>query len=247
MLFKSDNSVKVLNENTYDWIENNDRKWDLVILDPIFNDIKINETFMKKVENLLSDNGQLVFFIDWKNLNRVMNATNQTNLHHLNYITWARMSPGHKKSHYKTGQEIILWYCKNKNNYIFNKQFRKKVGKSVLPYKNKDGSPRGWFYDETTGERTQWAEVDNFWCYTRPTWSSEEITPHGMQKPLQLSDRIILTATNEKDNILDLFSGSGSFAVSAKRLNRNYLGIELNPKWYDLIQNRIKKAFELKY
>ena len=120
-------------------------------------------------------------------------------------------------------------------------------GKDVLPYKNKDGSPRGWFFDETTGERVRWAEVSNVWCYTRPTWSSEESSPHGMQKPLQLSDRIILTSSNEGGNVLDLFAGSGSFGVSSKLCNRNYIGMELEEKWCELIEDRIDKAYQLKH
>lgn len=252
MLFKQSATQRILHEDTYRWIKEDGSNYDLFIVDPLFNDTKLDKEFLTNLDRLSNPSAQLVFFIDWPNLNRFQNLLNDHLLKELgwtqlNHIVWSRMSPGTKKSHYKTGYEFILWYAKDPKNYTFNAQFRKITGPHVLPYKNKDGSPRGWFYDETTGERTRWAETGNVWMYTRPSWSSEEFSQHGMQKPLQLSDRIILTATNENDSILDTFSGSGSFGVSAKRLNRNYTGLEIEEKWVNLIKERLNSAFDLKH
>lgn len=219
----------------------------LAIIDPFF-DIKPGDfqVVIDEVLRTLHPTGTAYFFSDWKNLFRFQAELEKTDLELLNLITWSRMSPGTNKKTYKNGREDVLWYVKDKKNYTFNKQFRKITGKQVTPYKNSDGSPRGWFYDETTGERTRWAEVSNVWCYTRPVWSAEEFTEHGMQKPLQLCDRIILTSSNEGDTVLDMFSGSGSFLVSAKRLNRKAIGFEQESKWVSLIENRLNSAFELK-
>jgi DNA modification methylase len=227
----------------------NDNQYDLVISDPLF-DMKDAEyvQMLKEVDRVSNENGTVYVFTDWQNLHRVQSLIKETtDWHQLNMIVWSRMSPGGNTKTYKTGYELILWFVKDKKNYKFNKQFRKISGKQVLPYKNADGSPRGWFYDESTGERTRWAETSNVWCYTRPTWSAEETVAHGMQKPLQLSDRIILTSTNEGDSVFDVFSGSGTFAVSAKILNRNYLGCERDPEYVKIIHDRLDTCFDLKY
>jgi len=220
---------------------------DLVIVDPFF-DIKQNELkeIIKESYRVLKPNGQLYLFMSWHNVaeTKIM-VEKETKFNLLNWIIWSRMSPGTNKKTYKNGREDILWFIKNKKQYTFNKQFRKVTGKDVLPYKNEDGSPRGWYYDELTNERVRWAETSNVWCYTRPTWSSKELTDHGMQKPLMLSDRIILTSTNENDLVLDVFAGSGSFCLSAKRLNRQFIGFEFEHKWVELINNRLNSAFSL--
>lgn len=220
----------------------------LVIYDPLFDlESTAYREYLKEIDRVVSNDGSIYVFTDWKNLNRVQNIINEMPWHHLNMIIWSRMSPGTNTKTYKTGYEVILWYVKDQKNYTFNKQFRKIVGDQVLPYKNKDGSPRGWFYDESTGERTRWAETSNVWCYTRPTWSAEESVAHGMQKPLQLADRIILTSTNEGELVLDVFSGSGTFAVSSRLLNRSYIGTEREKDYIDIIEQRLKTCFDLKH
>lgn len=53
--------------------------------------------------------------------------------------------------------------------------------------------------------------------------------PHPCQLPIHLLERIILMTTDENDVVLDSFLGTGTTAIAAKRLNRRYIGIELDP------------------
>lgn len=62
---------------------------------------------------------------------------------------------------------------------------------------------------------------------------------HTTQKPLQLMNRIIEACSNEGDLILDPFMGSGSTAVSCKNLNRNYIGCEMDEKYYNVCIERL--------
>ena len=62
---------------------------------------------------------------------------------------------------------------------------------------------------------------------------------HPTQKPLALIDRIIRTTSNEGANVLDLFAGSGTTAVSCKLNNRNFYGCEIDPHYYQLSMERI--------
>ena len=57
--------------------------------------------------------------------------------------------------------------------------------------------------------------------------------------PIELIEPCILFGTNENDLILDPFMGSGSTAVAANRLNRRFVGIELNPDYYQMSINRL--------
>ena len=61
---------------------------------------------------------------------------------------------------------------------------------------------------------------------------------HGTQKPLELMEYLINTYTNENDLILDFTCGSGTTLVAAKNLNRKFIGIEKEPKYYEIACRR---------
>lgn len=70
----------------------------------------------------------------------------------------------------------------------------------------------------------------------------EERTEHPAQYPEKLVERIILGSTNENDIVLDPFMGSGTTAVVAKKLNRQYLGYEIVPEYCEIAKKRLSKV-----
>lgn len=62
---------------------------------------------------------------------------------------------------------------------------------------------------------------------------------HPTQKPLELMKWIIENYTSEGDTILDPFMGSGTTGVACKELGRNFIGIEINKKYYKIAEKRI--------
>ena len=62
---------------------------------------------------------------------------------------------------------------------------------------------------------------------------------HPTQKPVALFEYLIKTYTNEGDLVLDNCMGSGTTGVACKNLNRNFIGIELDPKYFKIAENRI--------
>ena len=76
-------------------------------------------------------------------------------------------------------------------------------------------------------------------------WRSQERNngkQHPTQKPNDLMERIIKTSSNQGDTVLDLFMGSGSTGVACKNLNRNFIGIELDDKYFEIARRRINEA-----
>ena len=69
-----------------------------------------------------------------------------------------------------------------------------------------------------------------------------ENTAHPTQKPEKLLAKIILASTNENDLILDPFVGSGTTAVVAKKLNRDFTGIEKDENYCLLAEKRLDLA-----
>ncbi|MHA1880256.1 MAG: DNA-methyltransferase [Candidatus Heimdallarchaeota archaeon] len=64
---------------------------------------------------------------------------------------------------------------------------------------------------------------------------------HTSPKPLKLMKRIVHTASKEGDIILDPFMGSGSTAVACQKLNRNFVGFELEQKYVDIANKRLQQ------
>lgn len=62
---------------------------------------------------------------------------------------------------------------------------------------------------------------------------------HPTQKPLDLVEYLIRTYSNEDDNVLDNCMGSGTTGVACKNLNRNFIGIELDEKYYNIAKERL--------
>ena len=64
---------------------------------------------------------------------------------------------------------------------------------------------------------------------------------HPTQKPVLLLEDLIKTFSNENDLVVDLTMGSGSTGVAAKNLNRSFIGIEQDPKYFKIAEERINK------
>ena len=66
------------------------------------------------------------------------------------------------------------------------------------------------------------------------------------QKPVSVLEKIIKIASNENDIVLDCFNGVGSTGEAALRLNRRYIGIEINKKYADVTEDRLKQLTSYK-
>ena len=69
---------------------------------------------------------------------------------------------------------------------------------------------------------------------------------HPTQKPVPLLEYLIKTYTLENETVLDFTMGSGSTGVSCKNLNRNFIGIEKDEKYFEIAKKRIKEAKGIK-
>ena len=63
---------------------------------------------------------------------------------------------------------------------------------------------------------------------------------HPTQKPVELMEYLIKTYTNENETVLDFTMGSGTTGVACKNTNRNFIGIEMDKKYFEIAESRIK-------
>jgi site-specific DNA-methyltransferase (adenine-specific) len=85
-------------------------------------------------------------------------------------------------------------------------------------------------------------QMRNVWEIPSPPAKEKMFGKHPTQKPVDLLNRIILASTKEGDLVLDPFCGSSTTGVSAARLNRKYVGIELEDEYLQLSVERLKEA-----
>ena len=85
--------------------------------------------------------------------------------------------------------------------------------------------------------------IGNFWDdISIPYWSMPENTEHPTQKPEKLIAKLILASCPKNGIVLDPFVGSGTTSVVAKKLGRNYVGIEINEEYCCWTEKRLDIA-----
>lgn len=156
-----------------------------------------------------------------------------------NRITWEREKGRGAKKNWKNASEDI-WFFTVSDTFFFNAEAVKIKRKVIAPY-TENGEPKDWEKSETGNFRATFPS--NLWTdVTVPFWSMPENTDHPTQKPEKLLAKIILASTRENDLVLDPFSGSGTTAVVAKKLDRGFTCIERDEKYCLLAEKRLDLA-----
>ncbi len=154
-----------------------------------------------------------------------------------NRITWEREKGRGARENWKNSAEDI-WYFTMSDEFTFNLDAVKQRRKVLAPYKE-NGKPKDWSKTEAGNFRD--THPSNIWTdISVPFWSMPENTDHPTQKPEKLLAKIILASTNAGDLILDPFAGSGTTAVAAKKLGRNFLAIESDENYCLLALKRLE-------
>lgn len=197
------------------------------------------QTWFPDVCKKLKPDGTLYICGDWKCTSSLQRAV-QKELHILNRITWQREKGRGAKSNWKNGMEDIWFAVKNCDNYYFNVDAVKQKRRVIAPYKE-NGVPKDWTKESDGNFRLTYPS--NFWDdISIPFWSMPENTDHPTQKPEKLYAKLILASSKPGDIVFDPFLGSGTASVVAKKLGRNFCGIELNNEYALYAEKRLKNA-----
>lgn len=106
------------------------------------------------------------------------------------------------------------------------------------------GKPKNGFICDVSTYDKDWKNPSQHIYFSRVKGNSHEKTDHPTQKPVKLLEHLIKAYTDETDLILDFTMGSGSTGVACANLNRDFIGIELEPRYYKIAEQRIKEANE---
>ena len=152
---------------------------------------------------------------------------------------WNKKSPSDpmnvKTRPMKQHEDICIFA---KNRFIYNPQLRKTVGKPFGRINKRNTTVYGQSEDNFKSEVGYPLSILD---YARPNnWSGGGF--HPTQKPIKLYEYLIRTYTNEGDTVLDFAMGSGTTGIASVQTVRNFIGIEIEPKYYEIAEKRIAEA-----
>lgn len=199
------------------------------------------DSWLSKMTRLLKSSASVYICGDWKSSGAIFNAAQKYFIVR-NRITFEREKGRGAKANWKNASEDI-WFCTVSDNYTFNINDVKMKRKVLAPYRDEAGKPKDW--EDTGNKGYRLTHPSNLWTdITIPFWSMPENTDHPTQKPEKLLAKIILASSNPGDMVFDPFCGSGTTAVTAKKLGRSYCGVEMDRDYSLMAQKRIELANE---
>ncbi len=198
-------------------------------------------SWFEKVCAKLADGGSLYMCCDW----RCSAAQQRVIAEHLtimNRITWQRDKGRGAKFNWKNAMEDIWFAVKSPKNYYFDVEAVKMKRRVLAPYRE-NGKPKDW--KATEQGKVRLTCPSNFWDdISIPFWSMPENTDHPTQKPEKLIAKLILASSKPGDLVFDPFVGSGTTCVVAHKLQRRYLGVEIDREYCLWAAKRLAQADE---
>lgn len=196
-------------------------------------------TWFHAVCSKLRPDGSLYLCGDWRSsssLQRVM----EEELTVMNRITWQREKGRGAKANWKNGMEDIWFGVKDPDHYWFDLEAVKLRRRVIAPYRE-NGVPKDW-KDSPDGPYRLTCP-SNFWDdISIPFWSMPENTEHPAQKPEKLMAKLILASCPPGGVVFEPFAGSGSACVTAKKLGRHYVGVEIDRDYCLVAAKRLRLA-----
>ena len=163
-----------------------------------------------------------------------------------NEIVWYYKGGWKSNRWFARKHDVILFYTKS-SKYTFNmddvlERFPDDVIKDHKRYPLKD---KKGFYGIHHGKKYYMKETkrpDDVWDIPFIVPTSKERTGYPTQKPEALLERIINASSNKGDIVLDPFCGCGTTVIKAHKLNRRWIGIDINEVSFDIISKRCNQT-----
>jgi DNA modification methylase len=155
-----------------------------------------------------------------------------------NEIIWCYGSGGASKNHFSKKHDVILYYSKSSNNFIFNVDLVRE------PYSSPEKVEHKIIKGKAYQRKHELGRIPfDWWTIPILTNTAKERLGYPTQKPEALLERIIKASSNKGDVILDAYCGCGTTIAVAERLERNWIGIDINYQSISLMLKRLEDSF----
>jgi len=189
--------------------------------------------WMAACKKVLKPSGSFYIAIGDEHAADVKIIADELKLELRNWIIWHYTFGQQMKSKFARSHTHIFYFVKDKDRFIFNTDKELVISDRQRRYNDKRANREGKMPDDV------WDE------YPRVCGTFKERTNFPCQMPESLLARIIRVSSNEYDLVLDPFSGSGTTAVVAKKLRRDYTGIEMSKSYVKKSEKRIQSCGNL--
>src|SRR5262249_17800668 len=140
----------------------------------------------------------------------------------------------------------VFYYVRDPKRHTFNADAVRVPSARQTTYADRRANPVGKLPDDTWVLRPQETELhfregDDTWYVPRVCGPCPERTGHPCQMPEAVLERIIRVASNPGELVIDPFAGSGTTLAVAKKLGRQYLGVELSDEYADGVRKRLQQ------
>jgi DNA modification methylase len=203
-------------------------KWDSVIDLPLMWD---------RLNQLIKPNGAIVLFGSQPFTSKLVSSNFE--MYRYNWV-WQKTRPSNfplaKKQPMKYHEDICVFGIKSPSYYpqmVKSDKVRKKGTNKGYQGFNK-GLEKPEYLDK---------EYTDYYPSSIQTFSFHNAgLVHPTQKPVELMEYLIKTYTNEGETVLDFTMGSGTTGVACVNTNRNFIGIEMDDKYFEIAKKRINDA-----
>jgi len=189
---------------------------------------------LRRVYDVTVDGGAIYFMQREKNSERVLRVLRKTGWRFQNLIIWKKKTSAVPcNSRFSKQYQIIAYAVKGNAPRVFNKL---RVDLPPLPeykYEHENGVYLTDVWDDIR-ELTS-----GYFAGDEAIRDATGKRVHVQQSPVALLLRIILSSTKPRDVVFDPLAGSGTTLVVAKQLERNAIGIEIDPEYAELIKKRL--------
>lgn len=197
------------------------------------------ESWLIPLRRILKPTASVYVCGDWRSSSAIQSVAER---HFIiqNRITWEREKGRGAQANWKNCSEDI-WFLTVSRQFTFNVDAVKLKRRVIAPYKDTNGEPKDWV--ETGGGNFRVTHPSNLWTdLSVPFWSMPENTDHPTQKPEKLIAKLVLASSQPGDVVFDPFLGSGTTSVVAKKLGREFVGIERDEHYCCLAEKRLAMA-----
>ena len=180
-------------------------------------------SWLKECRRILKKDGTIWVIGSYHNIFRVGTAIQNLGFWILNDVIWKKNNPmpNFRGTRFTNAHETLIWASKSeKSKYTFNYQSLKCLNDDLQM-------------------RSDWNLPI---CNGSERLKKDGKKIHSTQKPEALLHRVMLATSNKGDMILDPFLGSGTTATVAKKLGRNYFGIEKEKNYFKAAKQRLKNT-----
>jgi modification methylase len=183
---------------------------------------RFTRAWLTEARRLLKDDGGLWVIGSYHNIFRVGTVLQDLGFWILNDVVWRKTNPmpNFRGRRFTNAHETLIWASKGpKQSYTFNYEAMKALNDELQM-------------------RSDWTIPI---CAGRERLKDEDgDKAHSTQKPEALLHRVVIASTKPGDVILDPFFGSGTTGAVAKRLGRNFIGLERDPNYARVARSRIQ-------